>query len=64
LAFYAEISKKELQLANHVYLKIPNFLDYTTSLFKKFDNFVLSGWSRALPILPNVFSCYVTILNT
>jgi hypothetical protein len=30
LAFYAEISKKELQLANHVYLKIPNFLDYTT----------------------------------
>jgi hypothetical protein len=41
LAFYAEISKKELQLANHVYLKIPNFLDYTTSLFKKFENFVL-----------------------
>jgi len=64
LAFYAEISKKELELANHVYLKIPNFLDYTTSLFKKLDNFVLSGWSRALPILPNVFSCYVTILYT
>jgi hypothetical protein len=42
MAFYAEISK-ELELANRVYLKIPNFLEYTTSLFKKFDNFVLSG---------------------
>ena len=27
LAFYAEVSKKELD----VYLKIPNFLDHTTS---------------------------------
>ncbi len=60
--FLAETSKKELQLASHYYLKIPNFLDLIISLFKNFDNFLLSGWSRAMPILPNVFSCYVTIL--
>jgi hypothetical protein len=64
LASLAENSKKELLLANHYYLKIPNFLDFTTSLFEKIDNLVLSGRSRALPILPNVFSCYVTILYT
>ncbi len=43
LPVLAETSKKELKLANHYYLKIPNFLDFSTSLFKKFDNFVLSG---------------------